>query len=115
MSQYIDLAKEQEETKNKMLVSVQEFDRGSLQSQAKTGRILMAQNEALKDAIKIAGDCVYDRSVENDTLRGLIGEVDEAFVKARTEDKKKNDTNDDKNKRILEELRKTMNKTKALK
>lgn len=115
MAEFIELAQTQEDTKNRMLVAVQDFDKGSLQSQSKVGRALVAQNEGLRAAIKIAGDCIYDKSLENDSLRSIIGEVDESFVKNYMIEKKKNETNDDKNKRILAELQKTMNKTKQLK
>ncbi len=113
--EYIDLAQSQEEVKNKMIVAIKNYDQGNLQSQAIAGRALVAQNEGLKSALKIAGDCIYDKSIENDTLRSMIGNVDEDFVQQVVSEKKTNDTNDDKNKRILEELKRTMNKTKQLK
>jgi hypothetical protein len=115
MSHFIELAKTQEETQKNILLAIKEFEKGNLQNQAKAGKIYAMQVEALKGAMTIAGDCIYEKTIENKALRSAIGEVDEEWIRERTELTKKNDTIDDKNKTILEELKRTMSKTKAIK
>jgi hypothetical protein len=114
MSEIIDYVKSQPATKEEVTKALQAYKSADLATQAETGGRLIAQVKVYEEAVQIMGDNIYDLNVENDSLRNIIGNVDEKKVQELCQQKKLSDTKNDRNKIILASLQKTMLKSKAV-
>ena len=85
-------------------------------TQAKMASQFFVKKELFQKAFEIAGDTIDELSLENGGLKvelSKYGEIDEAAVRRFVETKQKNG-DQAKNERILNELRKTMAKSRAI-
>lgn len=114
MTEVIEFVKNQPTTKDEVVKALTAYKSADLSTQAKTGEKLIAQVKVYEEAVQIMGDNIYELNVENDTLRNIIGNVDEKKVAELCQQKKQNDSRVDKNKIILASLQKTMSKNKAV-
>ena len=114
MSEIIDYVRNQPATKEEVAKAIQAYKAADLSTQAETGGRLIATVKVYGEAIAIMADTVYDLNVENNTLRSMVGNVDEKKVQELCQRKKLNDSGADKNKIILASLQKTISKNKAI-
>ena len=97
----------------KYIKAVEEFDKQSIALKAEAAPQLLMMKEVYEDAIRIQGNVIYNKTVECDGLRKQIGSVDEKALKKYVGWRKLNDTNDDKNKVIYDELMKELDKSQT--
>jgi hypothetical protein len=114
MSEVIEYIKNQPSTKQEVATAIAKYKSASLATQAAAGEKMIAQVTVYDEAIQIMGDSIYDLNVENDSLRTMIGHVDEKEVQDLCQKRKMNDSRNDKNKIILASLKKTISKNKAI-
>lgn len=113
MGEVIDFIKNQQTTKEEIVKALQAYKSTNLATQAEIGAKLTAQVKVYEEAVTIMGENIYDLNVENDALRNLIGNVNEKEVQDICQQKKLNNTTDDKHKIILASLHKTMTKNQG--
>jgi hypothetical protein len=114
MSEILDYVKGQKNTKQKIREELVELNKQNVATQAKKAEELTANLVVYNEAIKMMGDEIFDLGVKNEALRDKIGEVDEKWL---SESKNRiklsyNDTN--KNKFILERMKRETQKLKAI-
>lgn len=114
MTDIIETIKEKPEVKAEVQKALQSYTEANLATQAKIGAILTVQNKVYEEAVIIMGDTIYDLEIENDTLRGFIGAVDESLVQKQCEQKKRQDNRDEKNRRILQSINKKIASSQVL-
>ena len=95
----------------------EEIKHTNINTQAKMTLGLYVDRELYRKAFEIVGETVYDFHSENRGLREELqqyGEIDEEKIRRLVQTKSKNDSNEIKNKIILECFRKTLAKSKAI-
>ena len=121
---FIELAKEDEETIKiikERLLETKEMNIATMAAQ--TPKLIMS-NEYLKTAMYIAGETIYDLTIDNNVLQeenndlkeelGKYTKIDYEKLKNNERDRRRKLHNQEKGKIILEKLRITVNKTKQL-
>jgi hypothetical protein len=114
MSEILEYVKGQKNTKQKIREELVELNKQNVATQAKKAEELTANLVVYNEAIKMMGDETFDLGVENEALRGKIGEVDEKWL-SESKNRIKLSYNDaKKNKFILERMRRQTQKLKAI-
>jgi hypothetical protein len=108
-NQLIELLKSQ--NRQLYVEEARKFDEQSIAEKAKEASKLHMQKQVYEDAIKIQGNLIYKKQIENQALREQLGTIDENKVKKYTEWHNLNDSDEVKNKVIYEELMKEINST----
>jgi hypothetical protein len=113
MSEILEYAKGQKSTKQKIREELVELNKQNVATQAKKAEELTANLVVYNEAIKMMGDETFDLGVENEALRGKIGEVDEKWL-SESKNRIKLSYNDaKKNKFILERMRRQTQKIES--
>lgn len=97
--------------KSKYIETVKDFDSQTIALKAEAAPKLLLKSLAYADAIKIQGNVIYKKTIENDGLRKQLGNVDETKLKEFTNWHDINDKDEEKNKIIYDELIKEINNT----
>ena len=66
--------------RNDTIQDLKEFNQQSLTTQAKKGEKLVSMMFAIKKALDLLGDDIFDLSTENDALKNKIGSYDERWL-----------------------------------
>ena len=93
------------------------IQQANINTRANMAPALFAVKEKYQKAFEIAGDAIHGLELENGELRDELnqyGEIDEDAIRRAVETKKKNDGDQAKNEIIMNALRRTMAKSKAL-
>jgi len=121
---FIELAKEDEETIKIIKERLLETKEMNIATMAAQTPKLIINVECLKTAMNIAGDTIYDLTIDNNVLQeenndlkeelGKYTKIDYEKLKNNERDRRRKLHNQEKGKIILEKLRITVNKTKQL-
>ena len=90
---------------------LKKFEKQNTATKAEAAPKLLMKNLAYEDAIKIQGDVIYKKTIENKGLREQLGKIDEDKLKEYATWHQLNDTNSEKNKVIYDELINEINST----
>ena len=122
--EFIELAKEDEETIKIIKERLLETKEMNIATMAAQTPKLIINVECLKTAMNIAGDTIYDLTIDNNVLQeenndlkeelGKYTKIDYEKLKNNERDRRRKLHNQEKGKIILEKLRITVNKTKQL-
>ena len=102
----IDIVKGDKIIREETKQALKEYNAQSLQSQAMKGEQLTCMMPAIKRAFELVRDDNYDLVVENNVLRGKIGDVNEEWLESSKKKLLENTGNDEKNKVFLERMKK---------
>ncbi len=80
MSEILEYVKGQKETKLKIREELVGLSKQNIATQAKKAEELTANLVVYNESIKMMGDEIFDLGVENEALRGKLGEVDEKWL-----------------------------------
>ena len=111
---FINVVKNDENVQKEICYAVQEYSKSDLSTQGAIGKNLLIDNKVFIKTIEVMGDAIYEDELEIEALRTQLGKVNEEEVKRDIYKRKANDTKDDKNKKILNKLSITLQKSKAI-
>jgi hypothetical protein len=80
LSDILDYVKFQKDTRSKIREKLVELNKQTIATQAKKAEELTVNLVVYNEAIKMMGDEIFDFGVENEALRGKLGEVDEKWL-----------------------------------
>jgi hypothetical protein len=80
MSEILEYVKGKKETKLKIREELVEISKQNIATQAKRANELTANLFVFNESIKMMGNEIFDLGVENEALRGKLGEVDEKWL-----------------------------------
>ena len=89
----------------------------SIINKAEASKRLFLNLKKYESAMMIAGDTIYEQSLEIDELTNKLqsyGDYDENEINEKVQIKKLNTTNENKNRIIRERLRQTLSRAKAV-
>jgi hypothetical protein len=114
MSEILEYVKSQKDTRLKIREELVELNKQNVATQAKKAEELITNLIVYNEAIKMMGDEIFDLGVENEALRGKLGEVDEKWsgesknrIKVSYDDARKN-------RFILERMKRHTQRVKAI-
>ncbi len=108
------IVKDDRSVREESKTSLKEFKEQSLQTQAKKGEQFTVMMPAIKRAFEMMRDDSYDLVVENNVLRDKMGDVNEQWLETSKKKLLENTGDDEKNKSLLERMRKQQQKLKQL-
>ncbi len=112
--QYLEFVRQLPETKDEMKSALVKFEHADLSTKAEVGKNLLIDHKIAEKAIQIMGDTIYEQTVENGVLRNMIGNVNDSLVQELVDKKKSKDSSDERNKVILQQLNKTVQRSRQL-
>ncbi len=114
MSEILEYVKGQKDTRLKIREELVELNKQTIAIQAKKAEELIANQVVYVEAIKMMVDDIFDLGVENEALRGKLGEVDEKWLGESKNRIKLSYDDTRKNRFILERMKRQNQKLKAL-
>ena len=97
--------KGRKDTKVKIREELVELNKQTIATQAKKAEKLIANQLVYVEAIEMMGDDIFDLGIENEALRGKLGEVDEKWLSESKNRIKLSYDDAKRNKFILERMR----------
>ena len=89
---------------------LKEFNQQSLSTRAKKGVQLVSRMPAVKKAFNLMGDDIVELSVENESLKNLIGNYDEKWLHESNAKVLKDIDDEKRSNLIMSRMKKQMNK-----
>ncbi len=114
MSEILEYVKSQKDTKLKIREELVDLSKQTIATQAKKAEELISNQEVYVEAIKMMGEDIFDLGVENEALRGKLGEVDEKWLSESKTRIKLSYDDARKNWFILERMKRQTQKLKAI-
>jgi len=114
MSEILEYVKSQKETKLKIREELVDLNKQTVATQAKKAEELTANLVVYNEAIKMMGDEIFELGVENEALRGKLGEVDGKWLNESKNRIKLTYDDEKKNKFILERMKRQTQKLKVI-
>ena len=93
---------------------LQEYSDLSLMEKSVAGEAMVVERRVFRSCLAVAGDTIYELSVENDALKNTMGPYDQRRVDTFISDRYNNDTPKQKNDIILKRLKKGVSKIRSL-